>query len=309
LSCVELFHFLHAAETIYGSQGRINATASSLFVDDENVTSCLDPEGPKLIILMSLGRSGSGSTWQLIGALTGEETPSEEWTGSNSNKSMDFFEYVAENYGTDGEVFVEKFCRLQREYPNAGVVGFKWKPFGSSFRHPASIGALKRISQQAKVNPPIQIIHMTRNPLDVLISQHKHNTAKASHEKLRAHCHEQECQKAHLEKKWTLPTQHLIHPLERMKNDTQMVDNTLNSIGVPFIEVTYERLYNTDDPKEWRRIFEFLGVGPSKNLSRQDVDQASAHLSTSHNSHKDTLENYENVRDLLTGTEFEELLH
>eukprot|EP00978_Attheya_sp_CCMP212_P026001 scaffold84758_cov61-Attheya_sp.AAC.2 len=36
------------------------------------------------------------------------------------------------------------------------------------------------------------------------------------------------------------------------------------STSMPYIEVTYELLYNRDDPKEWRQILEFLGVGPSK---------------------------------------------
>lgn len=33
--------------------------------------TCLDPNGPQPYILLTLGRSGSGSTWQAIGTLTG----------------------------------------------------------------------------------------------------------------------------------------------------------------------------------------------------------------------------------------------
>jgi hypothetical protein len=45
------------------------------------------PDAPVPVILLSLGRSGSGSTWDAMGTLTGEATQSEEYTGGGSGKS------------------------------------------------------------------------------------------------------------------------------------------------------------------------------------------------------------------------------
>jgi hypothetical protein len=45
------------------------------------------PDAAVPVILLSLGRSGSGSTWDTMGTLTGEATQSEEYTGGGSGKS------------------------------------------------------------------------------------------------------------------------------------------------------------------------------------------------------------------------------
>ena len=52
---------------------------------------CLDPSGPQPVILMSQGRSGSTVTWQVLGNLSGYETPSNELTGQNLKESVEFF--------------------------------------------------------------------------------------------------------------------------------------------------------------------------------------------------------------------------
>lgn len=87
------------------------------------------------------------------------------------------------------------------------------------------------------------------------------------------------------------------------------VDNLLKELNVPTIHVTYEKLFLAgSDTAEWMRIFEFLGVGPTANLTVSEVEQA-GHAATSIPVHNITLSNYEEVKDVLDGTEFYSLLH
>ncbi len=72
--------------------------------------------------------------------------------------------------------------------------------------------------------------------------------------------------------------------------------------------MSFEKLFSVDeDTSEWRRIFDFLGVGPD-NFTYSDIEHA-GHAATSVPMHNVTLSNYEEVREILTGTEFEVLLH
>lgn len=55
-----------------------------------------------------------------------------------------------------------------------------------------------------------------------------------------------------------------------VRNDHQ-VEKRLHDLNVKCIEISYERLFNANDAEEWIRMFKFLGIGPSQNLSMDDI--------------------------------------
>lgn len=89
----------------------------------------------------------------------------------------------------------------------------------------------------------------------------------------------------------------------------ERTDQILEQYNVPTIYVSFEKLFTRDeDTSEWRRIFDFLNVGPRDVLTRHDIDKA-GHAATSIPMHNVTLSNYDEVREILIGTDFEHLLH
>lgn len=264
---------------------------------------CLNAGGPVPYILMSRGRSGSGSTWQIIGNLTGMETPSNEYTGASADASQEFFDLIG---GEDGGLWMlRNLCRKQRLYPESGVVGFKWKPFANTIHSPGAYSGLERIARSAK--PAIKVVRNQRNVLDVEISRVKHNRTGVP-----AHCMtgDVECLQKHKDMDSTLhlPTERLVDILQEMTREEDDVSALLLEMKVPHVNVSYEKLYHDEDAEEWMRIFRFLGVGPAKHLTRQGVQKAMAHVDTSIQSHEDTLSNFDTVREVLKGTQFEDLL-
>ena len=105
-----------------------------------------------------------------------------------------------------------------------------------------------------------------------------------------------------------LPTEGLLKRLNKLTSLEEEVDQVLQVMGVPHIDVTYERLYLTDTADEWKRILEFLGR-PAPDLSMADVRATMDLLATNAPFHNETLGNYEEVRSRLIGTKFENLLH
>jgi len=57
------------------------------------------------------------------------------------------------------------------------------------------------------------------------------------------------------------------------------------------------------------RIFEFLGVGPTNGLTKDDIENAMGLASTGNLPHKEALVNFREVRNALLNTPFEKLLH
>jgi hypothetical protein len=268
--------------------------------------TCLDPDGPVPYVLLTLGRSGSGSTWQIIGNLTGLETPSEEYTGSGPTESARFF---ARNSGPDNDRWMMRnLCGKQLRHPGAGVVGFKWKPFDTIFSDSAG-AALRTVA--ALDRPRIAVVRSRRNLLDVVISKQKHAPGNV---RSSAHClkGDEDCLKRQIEAGTglVLPTDDLLDKLRTWNRLEEGVDKLLEELGVPHVAVTYERLYyGGDDTSEWMRIFRFLGVGPGEGLTRERLEGAMEHVATHHPSRNATLANYAEVAEVLRGTEFEELLH
>ena len=272
----------------------------------DEVPNCLDPNGPQPVILMSLGRSGSSSTWQVLGSLTGQETKSVEYTGSSREESIRFFEKIGPN---DNGLWVLKYmCFMQRVFPNAGVVGFKWKPNRSILSMAASVNGLKLLGKLQ--SPSIKVVRSRRNLLDVLISRYKH---KRSTSNVPAHCKvgDKKC----LEKQLKagigveLPAYKVMSLLKTLTREENDVDKRLKAYGVPRISASFEKLYYSDDASEWKKVLQFLSPKSAKRIgSISDVRRAMTHQATSHPSHKKTIRNFDEVRAILNGTKFEKLL-
>jgi hypothetical protein len=106
-----------------------------------------------------------------------------------------------------------------------------------------------------------------------------------------------------------LPTNKLLKELRHLHEMEARTDKLLVQYKVPTIHVSFEKLFTADeDTSEWKRIFNYLGVGPRNNLTRLDIEKA-GHAATSVPRHNVTLKNYDEVREVLVGTEFEDLLH
>eukprot|EP00566_Odontella_aurita_P018883 CAMPEP_0113543434 /NCGR_PEP_ID=MMETSP0015_2-20120614/10156_1 /TAXON_ID=2838 /ORGANISM="Odontella" /LENGTH=316 /DNA_ID=CAMNT_0000443593 /DNA_START=247 /DNA_END=1197 /DNA_ORIENTATION=+ /assembly_acc=CAM_ASM_000160 len=288
------------------------ATVPERRIRTKGFRNCLDPSGPVPVILLSRGRSGTGSMWQILGSLTGKETPSDEYTGSNKRKSDAFFHNVGPYDG--GKWILDVMCYYQRKYKRAKIVGFKWKPFREAFFSPASRNGLELIAKLANENGArsLKVIRSRRNPLDVLISQTKHELYGKS--KVAAHCvkGDDECLRMQLQAgtgvKLRPNAVKLLREASQLEED---VNNELRKHGIPFIETSFERTHQEGDEaaEEWMRIFRFLGIGPKEGLIAQNLSTSMQHVSTSHKRHNETIANYGEIRDTLVRTEFEDLLH
>ncbi|KAL7533739.1 hypothetical protein ACHAXR_005415 [Thalassiosira sp. AJA248-18] len=271
--------------------------------------TCLDPEGPQPYILVTLGRSGSGSTWQVIGNLTGYEMPSHEYTGGGPAKTEEFFQKIG---GDDDRWLLRYLCSKQLIFPEAGVVGFKWKPFDTIFSPPAQ-AAFRRMASLKR--PEIKVVRSRRNLLDVVISKYKHSVYKDR--VAAAHCIKggSDCIGKGIKASTGLelpPTDTLLDALQEYDTLENKVDVLLKKMKIPHVQVTYERLYyNGNDTSEWRKIFKFLGVGPvnAKDLTRHHLEGAMEHVATSIPMQNVTLKNFDAVSKILKGTKFEKLLH
>lgn len=267
-------------------------------------TTCLDPKGPQPYVLLARGRSGSGSTLQVLGTLTGKHIPGDhEFTGSTPNQARNFFfQKIGPNDG--GKWVVEYLCEQQRQHPNAGVVAFKWKPYSEAMFSPAALNGLDLISRA--VNPTIKVVRLRRNLLDNFISDRKHEMTKIS-----SHCKARDidCVEKHKQAgvNLTLSVPDLLAFLESETNQEDEVDRYLVNMSVPHIHASYEKLYHQDNADEWMKIFRFLGVGPTEGLTREKVD-GSAHAFTGSPHHRDAILNYDDVEKGLKGTRFEKLL-
>ena len=270
------------------------------------MSSCLDPNGPQPVILMSLGRSGSSSTWQILGALTGQETKSVEYTGSSRDQSIAFFEKIGANDG--GKWILKYLCQAQKPYPHAGIVGFKWKP-NWSIQMEASVNGLKLLGKMKS----IKVVRSRRNLLDVLLSRYKHKRTLRSNEHVPAHCivGDKACLEKQLKagKGVELPDHKIVELLKTLTAEENEVDKQLKEFGVPSVHASFEKLYYNNDPNEWKRIMHFV-AGPvsARHLTIAKVRSSMKHASTTHPSHNVTISNYEEIVKLLRGTEFEKLL-
>lgn len=268
-------------------------------------------------ILISLGRSGSTATWQLMSGMTGEHTfPATEDTGSSTAESVRIFDEVFDRMGDDGKCWIQELLCLHQGRnrardgggrPMAGLYGFKWKPYAATFGSTRSVDALRWLSR----NPHVRVVRNVRNPLDVIISRYKHKDGRVV-----AHCGvgDAACTELHQNAKPSLPTKggrlvRLIHDIEEESN---AAGRLLKELDVPHLNVRYEDLYFAADIAiEWRKVFAFLGVGPyDDTLTSSILTMRMEHQATSNHSTpiREKVQNYEEVEDALRGTEYEVFL-
>ena len=271
-------------------------------------TTCLDPKGPKPYILLARGRSGTGSTLQVLGTLTGQDIPGDhEYTGRNPKELEQFFRKIGPNDG--GKWILDNLCEQQRKYPEAGLVAFKWKPYEEAMFSPTALAGFDLISRA--VDPHIKVVRLRRNLLDNYISDRKHERAKIfSHCKVGSKGYKA-CVEKHkkIGTNLTLSVKDLVEFLETVTHQEDKVDELLVNMSVPHVQVTYEKLYHQGDAEEWMKIFQFLGVGPGTGLTREQVDGIMTHAWTSSPHHRESIFNFEEVKKALEGTRFESLLH
>ena len=270
--------------------------------------ACRLKSSPVPVILMSLGRSGSSSTWQLMGDLTGASTPATELTGSSELASISFFNKLS--YDDKGKWALDYFCELQKRHPGAGIVGFKWKPYDASIFTETSIDTLRMIA--ALKDSQIKIVRSRRNLIDREISNYKHQNDDYGF--VPAHCKvgDLECLKTHeiASTGLVVPVKKLLEQIYKEFESEERVDQLLKELNVPHIHVSYEKLYFGEDiAAEWMRIFDFLGVGPAQGLTNKQVHDAMRTAATFNPSHQDTLGNFDELRDALKNTPFENMLH
>jgi len=270
------------------------------------------PSSPLPLILISRGRSGSSVIWDAIGNILGQSSDLYEMTGGNTTKSRIFFDKkIPPHVGKNWPIVAQ--CNAQHLYSQSSISGFQWKPFRATFNHTLSEGGLEALAKyQSSHNAhdlPIKVIFNHRNKLDRLVSNKKH----ADRDATTAHCAvgDEECIQTHkaLAKKGIeVSLDNLLQDLEEDDQNRREIQEKLDEYNVDHIFVKYEKLFNTEDAGEWKRLFRYLGRGPVEGLTMDDIRNSLSFASTV-TSRAETISNYQSVKDYLTGTKFEYLLH
>lgn len=159
-----IFHFIALRFQIVNRRG---SNSYYIHFKNENERCSFHKDGPKPVILMALGRSGSSVTWNTLSLLTGDKTVAYEITGGNQNKSVDFFNSIPDHIGERWASL--RLCNIQQRHMSKSkqdgnrysIVGFQWKPYFASFDHPYALSGLQRLADDR-----IKVIYLTRNPLD-----------------------------------------------------------------------------------------------------------------------------------------------
>jgi len=273
-------------------------------------------DGPLPVVLISMGRSGSSAIWQTMAALTGHGSQPKELPGETPTETALFFETLANRGDFSGRWMFKYFYKNQKERikldQSEGIVGFKWKPYPSFF----SESAQKSLGASSKSCPQIKVVRSRRNALDVYLSQEKHSND--SIDKIPAHCKPDnfKCIEKHYAREtgMNIFVPHLLSRMEDFVRLEDQVDENLDALGIPHVNVSYELLFSDDENvvvDEWDRVFKFLEIGPTKGngLSAVLIRNAPGMAVTSTHSHKDMIANYEEVRSALSNTPFETLLN
>ena len=82
------------------------------------------------------------------------------------------------------------------------------------------------------------------------------------------------------------------------------MDN-LSLNGIPYIHVSYEKLYHSESAEEWMRIFRFLGRGPGHGLTMQTVRESFSIAATTTAKRNDKIANFKDVEESLRNAKYE----
>lgn len=162
-------------------------------------------------------------------------------------------------------------------------------------------------------NTEIKAIFLHRNPLDRRLSNQRHTKSKENDNDVSAHCEvgDKKCieQHSNFDRDLSLPVgKNLLHFVKHDETMKQRIRDRLDEVNMKYVEVSYEKLYNEDNAKEWMRIFSFLGVGPSEGLTMNDVRSTFKFASTHTKARNETIVNFKRVEQTLVGTPYEYLL-
>lgn len=328
--------------------GKFNKT-SNAHQNQHLDSTCLEKRGPSTpVILMSLGRSGSSTIWQMISDLTNSHhrKQTREYPGSCLEDNLYFFDttiraeeklestdadinvgYILRKSGANiweipGKdnsvhgVWLQRYmCRLERE-SQGGIVGFKWKPNLDQFVYRKEareslqmIASLASMAEEAEQKPPILVVRSRRNMIDVKLSHLKHD----QYSNLTAHCRQgdEKCISSHGEKQFVHDIPEFYRDVHKTWNEENLLDDLLNSLGVPLVSVSYDELFYPDQisngESEWNRMIQFISPS-SARLSWMDIHNSTRLVATrSTRSHVEIIENWEDVYRAFQATEIEHL--
>ena len=298
--------------------------------------ACLATRRPHRVILLSRGRGGSTVLATTLAAF-GHSDPEKlhhELFGGNAKEMRKL-----ENPTRKMEDY---FREMEKEQPMAGVVGFKWKPYDMGDGSSRYGSAWDWVAEHN-----VSVVWMTRNILDVLISNHKHcgdHPCKDDSVHIAAHCQhgDEKCIAEHRDVKVTLDASTLLAELEHSEERYETnLSRSMSHKGVNFIKVMFEHLFVGDedfsegdttnrtslfvrsqldstaydasawrpDPlAAWNRIFSFVGLEPVDAYSKVQRVATLEYERTDASTNCDSIENLEHVQKALAGTKYEGLL-
>ncbi len=318
------FHPRHNIPTPSNYNGRaLSIDDLDLKATDELFSNSCEflPEnvGPVPVILFAFGRSGSSITWNIMSNLTGYENVAPEKVKTKDQ----FLDQIVDDPKTTHDWARKTLCVIQnRKYKESGyetgsgIAGFQWKPGPMSLDHEYGVETLKRISEQQKSNPSVRVVVLTRNFLDRRYSNLKHKQSKkidGVENKIPDHCQvgDDECVKMHFKNEMNIlfPTgHHLLNQLDTSLITHEKLVRLLRELNIEHVEVTYEKLYNSESAEEWMRILKHLGIGPLVGLTIEEVTRAMGLSKTNQGNKSQIVRNFEDVYETLKGTTYEELL-
>ena len=315
-------------------------------VDDWDAVPCTkipkncnlkDPKWGNPFILISFGRSGTTSTWDIIAGLTGEFIPhASEDEGKDKAAARDFF--AGQNQTESGKCWLQRLlCQKQLGVKKAfkeglgksSMYGTKWKPWHQGLNTTQAREALQWVGTQ----PYIKVVYNTRNMVDMYISKSKHQVLEDLFGKERtAHCYDdKEIQLSdktwqtleslgiprgtpcvqifkEIEARMEISIPRMFDFFEKNRLQTDFAGEMLDYYNVSSVTVTYEKLYFTDDADEWMRIFQYLGYGPQHNLTKDEVFAKTTFQKASSNDRSKRMANYDEVVAALRCTPYAQYL-
>ena len=140
------------------------------------------------------------------------------------------------------------------------------------------------------------------------ISRHKHSIIG---KKLRSHCQDDTCAANVTATRVVMPVETAKSSLLTLQHGLAYVKRQLDAFDVPRIHVQYERLYYATPEvasEEWMRLFRFVGVGPTYNLTMGEVQRHMTFVETHTPSRNETVLNWDELVEGLKGTPFEQYL-
>ncbi len=139
----------------------------------------------------------------------------------------------------------------------------------------------------------VRVVHLVRrNHLDVIVSY----AVKA---KL-GQAHLLSGQSAPAALSVQLDNENLEKRLARLQKKQTLARKLLSWSRLPHIEVAYEDLLH--DPDQFHLIWDFLSIKPEKTMPKSTL------VKIRRGSHRDVISNYDEVKELLVGSQFAELL-